>query len=102
MRCVQGKAGMELLVRIAARLYAKKGINCNAVIPGLVLAGAALCLYAPKCAHMLPDDDNNRQSLEMQQLPSSVPSCACTNAPLLKRACPLQEEPLMPWRRMRH
>ncbi len=36
---LQGKAGMELLVRIAARLYAKKGINCNAVIPGLVLAG---------------------------------------------------------------
>ena len=37
--CLQGKAGMEYLVRIAARLYAKKGINCNAVIPGLVLAG---------------------------------------------------------------
>ena len=38
---MQGKAGMEYLVRVAARLYAKKGINCNAVIPGLVLAGMA-------------------------------------------------------------
>ena len=36
---LQGKAGMEFLVRVAARLYAKKGINCNAIIPGLVLAG---------------------------------------------------------------
>ena len=36
---LQGKAGMEYLVRVAARLYAKKGINCNAIIPGLVLAG---------------------------------------------------------------
>ena len=46
---LQGKAGMELLVRIAARLYAKKGINCNAVIPGLVLAGMSSCLGVPGC-----------------------------------------------------
>ncbi|CAK0770675.1 hypothetical protein CVIRNUC_003791 [Coccomyxa viridis] len=38
----QGKAGMEYLVRVAARLYAKKGVNCNAIIPGLVLAGGTL------------------------------------------------------------
>ena len=47
---LQGKAGMEFLVRVAARLYAKKGINCNAIIPGLVLAGR----FCAKSA--FPDD----------------------------------------------
>ena len=43
---LQGKAGMEYLVRVAARLYAKKGINCNAIIPGLVLAGELCAISA--------------------------------------------------------
>lgn len=41
-RCVhgmQGKAGMEFLVRVAAKAYTKRGINFNAIIPGNVLAG---------------------------------------------------------------
>ncbi len=36
---MQGKAGMEFLVRVAAKAYTKRGINFNAIIPGNVLAG---------------------------------------------------------------
>ena len=47
---LQGKAGMEYLVRVAAKAYTKQGINFNAIIPGNVLAGALQSpslLYAP-------------------------------------------------------
>ena len=41
----QGKAGMEYLMRVAAKAMAKQGVNCNAVIPGNVLEGAANSLF---------------------------------------------------------
>ncbi|KAK9901679.1 hypothetical protein WJX75_008058 [Coccomyxa subellipsoidea] len=41
----QGKAGMEYLVRVAAKAYTKQGINFNAIIPGNVLAGGTILAY---------------------------------------------------------
>ncbi|BDA42250.1 probable diacetyl reductase [(S)-acetoin forming] [Coccomyxa sp. Obi] len=41
----QGKAGMEFLVRVAAKAYTKRGINFNAIIPGNVLAGGTILAY---------------------------------------------------------
>jgi len=41
---IQGKAGMEYLVRVAAKAYTKRGINFNAIIPGNVLAGVHMPL----------------------------------------------------------
>ncbi|KAK9809107.1 hypothetical protein WJX72_009446 [[Myrmecia] bisecta] len=38
----QGKAGMEHLVRCAARTYMKHGVTINTVIPGRVLVGGAV------------------------------------------------------------
>ena len=35
---------MEYLIRVAAKALAKKGVNCNAIIPGNVMEGArTLC-----------------------------------------------------------
>ena len=50
----QGKAGMEYLIRVAAKALAKKGVNCNAIIPGNVMEGAptataAFCYYGAWC-----------------------------------------------------
>lgn len=48
----QGKAGMEYLIRVAAKALAKKGVNCNAIIPGNVMEGArTLCVQARSIMH---------------------------------------------------
>ena len=43
---------MEYLIRVAAKALAKKGVNCNAIIPGNVMEGArTLCVQARSIMH---------------------------------------------------